>query len=360
MTNPIVTRATTTEISYSGVYASYYRRRTKRAQKAPYNLPAPYLNMVGFCAPGGPAPDYFGSPRHTADAMPLANYKDPLGQLVMNQSYEKFRGEIYTSAGLGVDFVEYHQTLNMFTKAVTTLVDFTKRVKHADFVGAARALKMQFVPPGVKPRRAWASNWLEYHFGVEPLLADIHDCAEIFNNPLKTFHATKGRSFTFDSASYNTNFGSVTDSGRYESTYVGVNGGTVRSITSQTFHTLDQLGIINPASLVWEVVPFSFVVDWFVNVGDMVRSLSDFAGLSLEKTYNTFLYKTFESGMVYPNPGFYNPPPIQLIRHYTTYGLYAERRVGLWQPVFLVKSLRLPSNVRAATAIALLTQFLKH
>lgn len=36
---------------------------------------------------------------------------------------------------------------------------------------------------------------------------------------------------------------------------------------------LRSFGLNNPAAVVWEAIPFSFVVDWFVNVGDALKSL---------------------------------------------------------------------------------------
>lgn len=35
---------------------------------------------------------------------------------------------------------------------------------------------------------------------------------------------------------------------------------------------LDAFGLARPASTLWELIPFSFVVDWFVNVGGFIRS----------------------------------------------------------------------------------------
>jgi len=42
---------------------------------------------------------------------------------------------------------------------------------------------------------------------------------------------------------------------------------------------LEGLGVLNPIATLWELVPLSFVVDWFVNVGDVLSSLTATAGL---------------------------------------------------------------------------------
>jgi hypothetical protein len=38
---------------------------------------------------------------------------------------------------------------------------------------------------------------------------------------------------------------------------------------------LHSLGVTKPLSVIWELVPFSFVVDWFVSVGEWISSLED-------------------------------------------------------------------------------------
>lgn len=45
-------------------------------------------------------------------------------------------------------------------------------------------------------------------------------------------------------------------------------------------HELAQLGITNPASLAWEITPFSFVVDWFYPIGDYLNRLDATLGMS--------------------------------------------------------------------------------
>lgn len=49
---------------------------------------------------------------------------------------------------------------------------------------------------------------------------------------------------------------------------------------AQGLRTLNQLGLLNPASLAWELVRFSFIVDWFVPIGPVLNALSAPAGLT--------------------------------------------------------------------------------
>jgi hypothetical protein len=359
MTSPSGTRSTVITQGNYGGYIVYYRRKAKSWQKAPYNLPLPYDYGCGFIAPGGSGFDTIGGPRHQADAMILANYEQRYGDLVVNNAYEKFRSATYDSAGLGVDFVEYRQALGMVTNTLVTLGKFTNAVRKFHFGEAAKLLRMKFIPKNVNLRKSWANNWLEYHFGWEPLVRDIYDSVDVLNNPIKRFSATKGVATAFNESRWSNNLGSITDFGHWRTEYLCKQGGSVKAITSGTSHALDQFGLINPASLVWEVVPFSFVVDWFANVGDVLRSLSDFAGMTLERTYATFIVRSVEFGTNVVNPGFTVAPGVSPVRNYSGYGIYVSRVNHLYSPVFSVKPLRLPSAIRGVTASALLSQFFK-
>jgi hypothetical protein len=44
---------------------------------------------------------------------------------------------------------------------------------------------------------------------------------------------------------------------------------------------LAQTGFTNPVNLAWELLPFSFVVDWFLPIGPYLEALSAFDGLTL-------------------------------------------------------------------------------
>lgn len=50
---------------------------------------------------------------------------------------------------------------------------------------------------------------------------------------------------------------------------------------SYELHELNAGGFVNLAEVAWELVPLSFVVDWFVPIGDWMASLSSLVGLSI-------------------------------------------------------------------------------
>jgi hypothetical protein len=43
------------------------------------------------------------------------------------------------------------------------------------------------------------------------------------------------------------------------------------------------IGLINPSTVVWELIPFSFVVDWFLPIGNFLHGLSALTGTSTQQ-----------------------------------------------------------------------------
>lgn len=41
-----------------------------------------------------------------------------------------------------------------------------------------------------------------------------------------------------------------------------------------------QLGLVDPATVVWELIPYSFVVDWFLPIGSYLENLNQIPTLS--------------------------------------------------------------------------------
>jgi hypothetical protein len=117
-------------------------------------------------------------------------------------------------------------------------------------------------------------------------------------------------------------------------------------VDNPNLHLAQQLGFINPLSVAWELVPFSFVVDWFGNVGQVLASFSDFAGLSQVNPRTTTFQKT-----------------TKLTQTYTGYvanheSVYVTRITSIVGPVLIRSQWKGISPVRGLTACSLLLQAL--
>jgi hypothetical protein len=55
----------------------------------------------------------------------------------------------------------------------------------------------------------------------------------------------------------------------------------ILEVVNPEFVRLQQMGLTNPLEVAWELIPFSFVADWFISVGDWLRGLTALHGLRI-------------------------------------------------------------------------------
>lgn len=126
--------------------------------------------------------------------------------------------------------------------------------------------------------REWfASNWLQLQYGWQPLIQDIWAAMQHFSHmraqpEIKKYRASR----TVKSV------GSVYAPGwtpEYSRVY------TRKSIIAKVTHVNQAvlLGLTDPLSLAWEKLPYSFVCDWFIPIGNYLQALQ--LGQALTATY---------------------------------------------------------------------------
>jgi len=273
---------------------------------------------------------------------------------VENLSYDRLRSKIYDKVGAGVDLVEHRQAIGMIVSSATALTKAYRAVRQLRFGDAASALRAKFLPKGVSAFKSAGNNWLEFHFGWQPLVKDIYDGLQVIADPVKSFSLERGRSFDVLKLAFDEPItGSVKQDWTAYGKMFSTQGCRVKFAQPGTSHTLDQWGISNPAALAWEAIPFSFVVDWFVNVGDFLQSQTDFAGMTIESVYRSRYYDITVNRIRYILPGFGTGLNRTIIRY-----AGSERLTSLSGINLEVKKFKSISIVRAATAISLLLQAL--
>lgn len=121
-----------------------------------------------------------------------------------------------------------------------------------------------------------ASTWLELQYGWTPLLLDVYGSAEYV---AKLLHDS-----SVDLIVKAAGKGSSTN------TYLNANEQSTAVANAIVKHIVHlrvsdpllrnaaALGLTNPLNVAWELIPFSFIADWFLPVGDMLNSLSALQG----------------------------------------------------------------------------------
>lgn len=317
----------------------YNRRSTSYRQRRPYDLRLPYELRVeqllyrSHANRGSVTEAYFG-----LSGASLVNK-------VHNQAYARFVNKLGNTAELGAGLAEARSSIAMMANRFKQLADFTRALKRGDWVAATQILAAYGKPPKgwgrMPPPKRIASGWLELWFGWVPLVGDIGNAIRVLESPIKStrIRAQASGSISWGSYPVGTNMRrySVAET-YYEQLLADV------YVSNPNLRLASQMGFINPASVAWELVPFSFVVDWFVNVGDVISSMSDFAGLTLvnpattQKTDRTM--NTWWTGDPYKMGAF---------------STYIKRTQGISGPTLALSTSRF-GIWQASYSIALLTQ----
>lgn len=226
----------------------------------------------------------------------------PFDTATYNRAIKKLieRAEVDIN-NIAQDLVQYTQTTKMIADSATRIARSVLALKRGDLVTASSALfhgtsrhdKKLGKPSSSK---SLANNWLELQYGWKPLLQDIDGSMRA----LATYVA-KAPDIKVVRASAKTEFESVwpiefrnqaaeagqpvpnpwpklAEGKRYwlNSARLMVRYKTDSHLTS----FLSQTGFTSPVNLAWELLPFSFVVDWFLPIGPYLESMSAFEGLT--------------------------------------------------------------------------------
>lgn len=342
-----------------------------RRQARPYTLALPYRRRVATLSrsrPGfGQSASYVASwdPESLVDMVPLHSV-----------AYERLKGLITSRAEVLVNVIEANKSIEMIRQRAMQMYKFVRHLRRGDFQGAGQALAMPKPPKGATTKRALASNYLEYHFGWTPLVTDIYNAVDHLQNPLKQVFvrgtAKQDKVRGPHSLTVKSNYvdGSYTVRDYlYEAYWVGeavASMGTGIKVHNPNLFLANSLGLVNPLTVAWEVIPFSFVVDWFVNVQQFLSQGTDWMGLTLVEPWTTYRYKgTFVERVEvdrYWDQWFYPPGQSSyFIRHESPIrdsmgGTFVttRRSLGINGPDLHIRPLKLWGWRRAAAAVSLL------
>lgn len=154
-----------------------------------------------------------------------------------------------------------------------------------------------------------SQSWLELQYGWKPLYNDVYGSAEAVGRGLQarsddiTISARSRRESTKSSISEDGTF-KISKSGKHTFTCAySVSLGVLNPVS----RNLAALGLSNPALIIWEKVPFSFVVDWFVPIGSFLEDLDTFTGYTTINSCRSELHSESNSCVMITKDGSRGP-----------------------------------------------------
>lgn len=257
-----------------------------------------------------------------------------------------------SKVSLGESLAESNKTIRMLADTALTFAKTLVYARKGQWSKLRKLLRDNGKPvPG-----RLANTWLAFQYGWRPLLSDLYGLhqtvkAGLVSNDqiLRVRGASKGEtSLTFT-------FGTVK---RTFPVQLGSRTVIYAKVSNSDIARLNQFGLADPASIAWEVVPFSFVVDWFVPIGSFLAALGATRGL-------TFVDGCRTDHLTIDHTDYYVPQKsyISVIRSgkvtVRTEGVAMERVLLTgFPPAMPVISLRPLTSTRSVSATALIAQHL--
>lgn len=195
---------------------------------------------------------------------------------------------------VAVAFGEGRQTTRMIADAARKLGTAYSAFRKGNFKKAAKTLGID------KPSKSAANHWLEYSYGWKPLLSDVVGAAETAAQHLELggrpprFGVSAGHSGGTRTTSTQGNFGSLDyvtyTQNRSHTWEYRARAGLLLEVTYSESALAAQLGfgLTDPLLTAWELVPFSFVFDWFIDVGGWLESMSALQGFQVLNGFESF------------------------------------------------------------------------
>jgi len=298
---------------------------------------------------------YVTAPQHYPDATNIAfsNLASKVANVELN---------------LAVAFAEARATHDLVASNISSIVKAMLALSRGNVTKAARILKIE---PPARPKSKHtplSERWLELQYGWLPLMADIKAACE-YSPPISR-EVSASASFT---GPVMVNVINASSYLRHEIKSQATTKCRIKCrvvLRSTPVATASELGLLDPLTVVWELVPFSFVADWFIPIGQYLGNLRAFDGKGVvNPTWTRITEKSYDCTAII-NP---NVPPNSVynksvpggiasrIRYYgqgggsSSSGIQFDRVVGLPPNSYLVPKFKSPFSLNHfANAFALL------
>nr|APG77134.1 hypothetical protein [Beihai levi-like virus 26] len=224
---------------------------------------------------------------------------------------QKARNRLLSKIGdsgidIGTMIAELGETVSYVSELAIDLVQFGMAIKSGRFNQAVRKLgvsKRRWQQFSKRPDASIASRWLEFNFAIVPLVSDIADVAALYDDPNKVLgavHLKRTANQYFKESSED----SIFYYGAFRNGVKTKYWGKVRASCTYTVYDAElvaaqAMGLVNAPSALYNIVPFSWLLDYAVSIGDWLALLTATSGFQFAHGYESVkLYQTHDLNVV--------------------------------------------------------------
>jgi hypothetical protein len=202
-------------------------------------------------------------------------------------------------ASIGLALAEYRKTAAFIGDTLTDISTLIRDIKRGQFSKAFRKIVSKH-PSKITSRnfkkvgKTVSERWLQWNFAVKPLMGDVSSSIEVISkrtwSPEDFYLSASGRSsYTIPGVTTSTSRSTSVDS----AATCGVLVKGYWRVTQPELFALSTLGLgpADLAAIAWDVVPFSFVFDWFFHVNTWINQLTATQGLTYVNGFRTVRFK---------------------------------------------------------------------
>jgi hypothetical protein len=183
---------------------------------------------------------------------------------LLNKLAEAVKGH---SFDLGINLAEASKTYGTILKNLRSVGSALLHLKHGNLPAALRDLGSNSRSSKRLKAKDLSGRWLETQYAFLPLIGQSYEAGKALRAISKgvslTFHVSSGPK----RYSYN-----ISPTGSFVNVASHTYSKSIRADIYEELSLPRSLGLTNPAAIVWELVPWSFVVDWFLPVGSYLSA----------------------------------------------------------------------------------------
>ncbi len=221
----------------------------------------------------------------------------------LSKLLEKWRSSTFDA---GVSIGEGRESARMIFDRLKSIADAARQLRRRNFGGALAALahvSKEDRRHAIKSMNTgfFANAWLELQYGWKPLINDIYAASEFVKTKPRVgvirTHVKETNSDGFGGFGYpNGDIKVIVNERRLH----------LKVTVSEPPSNIERLGLTDPLSIAWELVPFSFVADWFAPIGDTIKAIHAVQAMPVTSYCQTRVRQYKAIGPVYKGKTYYN------------------------------------------------------